>query len=355
MLRLIFTLWIATSAFAVEEPNSFYIGVGSSPDVDGLIVVWENDANIYAKDLATETYLDICTHPAEQYAPKISGNIVIWADTRDVPTGYSGIYSIYGFNLTTQEEFPIAILGDYWYSDIASIDANTVVYSGKIANSTQGGDNIWVYNISEQTEFLIDDIGTTQYPDINKDLVAYYHGSNGLILYNITDSSSESICSTIIGIPRISENVIAWRDKRHGGFALDTAIYAYELETEREIMVCPPGRIPLISVAVGGELIVWAENKDGDRDIYGYDIFVGQEFAICTAAGDQRFPAISGDLVVWAEGNIKGAYLPMDQIRCRTRPQMDFNYDCRVNFKDMALFLSEWLECNLDPPEACWE
>ncbi|MBW8041575.1 MAG: hypothetical protein FVQ85_16485 [Planctomycetes bacterium] len=40
---------------------------------------------------------------------------------------------------------------------------------------------------------------------------------------------------------------------------------------------------------------------------------------------------------------------------CTEYPAMDFNKDCKVDFEDFALFTQSWLECNLDPPEACWE
>jgi len=34
---------------------------------------------------------------------------------------------------------------------------------------------------------------------------------------------------------------------------------------------------------------------------------------------------------------------------------MDFTGDCKVDFSDLAVFLTHWLDCNLEPPEACWE
>lgn len=40
---------------------------------------------------------------------------------------------------------------------------------------------------------------------------------------------------------------------------------------------------------------------------------------------------------------------------CTKYPTMDFNRDCKVDFKDFAPMAENWLECNLDPPEACWE
>jgi peptidoglycan/xylan/chitin deacetylase (PgdA/CDA1 family) len=40
---------------------------------------------------------------------------------------------------------------------------------------------------------------------------------------------------------------------------------------------------------------------------------------------------------------------------CLEKPAMDFNDDCKVDFKDLALFSQSWLECNLEPKSACWE
>lgn len=39
---------------------------------------------------------------------------------------------------------------------------------------------------------------------------------------------------------------------------------------------------------------------------------------------------------------------------CTEKPVGDFNGDCKVDFEDFALFANNWLECNLDPPSACW-
>ena len=33
----------------------------------------------------------------------------------------------------------------------------------------------------------------------------------------------------------------------------------------------------------------------------------------------------------------------------------DINGDCKVDFKDLVVMTEHWLECNLDPPETCWD
>ena len=40
---------------------------------------------------------------------------------------------------------------------------------------------------------------------------------------------------------------------------------------------------------------------------------------------------------------------------CVSIPESDLNGDCKVNFNDFSKMATEWLNCNLDPPSACWE
>ena len=54
--------------------------------------------------------------------------------------------------------------------------------------------------------------------------------------------------------------------------------------------------------AVSGHIVVWCDDRNGNDDIYGYDLATGTEFPVCVAPGDQWEPAISGDTVVWADG-----------------------------------------------------
>jgi hypothetical protein len=39
---------------------------------------------------------------------------------------------------------------------------------------------------------------------------------------------------------------------------------------------------------------------------------------------------------------------------CLEYPEMDFNHDCRVDQADLDIFIQHWLECGLDPNDACW-
>ena len=39
---------------------------------------------------------------------------------------------------------------------------------------------------------------------------------------------------------------------------------------------------------------------------------------------------------------------------CTSIPAGDLNEDCKVDLKDFSLFALSWLDCNMDPAEACW-
>ncbi|MHC4211774.1 MAG: hypothetical protein ACYSWP_00240 [Planctomycetota bacterium] len=43
------------------------------------------------------------------------------------------------------------------------------------------------------------------------------------------------------------------------------------------------------------------------------------------------------------------------EAECVNRPTYDFSGDCIVNFIDMSMFLTQWLDCGYEPNDACWE
>ncbi len=57
--------------------------------------------DIYGYNLKTQQDFPICTAVNTQYFPAIYGDIVVWEDKR------SGTTDIYGYNLKTKQEFPI--------------------------------------------------------------------------------------------------------------------------------------------------------------------------------------------------------------------------------------------------------
>jgi len=55
---------------------------------------------------------------------------------------------------------------------------------------------------------------------------------------------------------------------------------------------------------IDGDTVVWVDHRNGDADIYGYDLKTKREFPICTAAGHQRSPVVCGHVVGWLDGGV---------------------------------------------------
>ena len=63
-------------------------------------------------------------------------------------------------------------------------------------------------------------------------------------------------------------------------------------------------------------MVIWSDDRNNDRDIYGYELATEVEFPVCVKEGRQTNPAIDGDVVVWVDGrndnwDIYGARISM--------------------------------------------
>ncbi len=89
---------------------------------------------------------------------------------------------------------------------------------------------------------------------------------------------------------------IVWTDKRNGNFD----IYAYQISTATEFPVSLAAGDQL-APQVYGDYVVWQDHRSGDADIYAYRFSTGAEFAVTTAERQQRYPQIDGDYIVWQD------------------------------------------------------
>lgn len=113
-----------------------------------------------------------------------------------------------------------------------------------------------------------------------------------------------------------------------------------------------------ISGGTIGMIGVWAEDYEGEIDVFGYDLNA------VPYGGSDGNGQISG---YWNDSNaftidlshLTYAYIALHEggvpTECTNKPESDVSGDCKVTFTDFSKMASEWLECGLDPPEACWE
>lgn len=93
----------------------------------------------------------------------------------------------------------------------------------------------------------------------------------------------------------ISGDIIVWTDSRNG----NCDIYAYDLKHDMEFPIyIGPG--DQSGPAISGNTVVWIDDSY-DMDVFGYDLNTQIVFPVCTSAGWQYTVAISGDTVVWTD------------------------------------------------------
>lgn len=371
----------ASNYVVVEFPICIDSSYQEYPAISGNIVVWHDKRNgqrldIYGYDLSTQSEFPICTNDDSDSAnPDISGNIVVWWDNRN-----GSCSTIYGYDLSTQSEFPICIDGPFtqYYP---AISGNTVIW--------WENNHLYGRRLGEPNEFLIRaNANNGGSADISGDTVVWTDDRNGIgnmdiYAYDLSTDTEFPICTDTNNqlSPAISDNIVVWQDKRNGS----DDIYGYDLTTETEFPVSVNSG-EQTEPDVSGNIILWYRGGD----IYGYDLSTQSEFPVCTNESYQYQPAISGRTAVWRDDrnggskpDIYGAYIAV----CTAPIIGDLNGDCKVNFVDFGilgnqwlqspgtpsadiapvggdgivdsldldLLVLEWLTCNLDPPEACWE
>jgi len=103
----IFGYWFVDPAGpGVAGENAIAIGGprARNPDVNGTRVVWDqqltglDQKDIFLYDFATGVTTQITTNAANQTRPRISGNLIVWEDSRNSTT------DLYGYDLNTNTE-----------------------------------------------------------------------------------------------------------------------------------------------------------------------------------------------------------------------------------------------------------
>ena len=93
--------------------------------------------------------------------------------------------------------------------------------------------------------------------------------------------------------PAIYGDKIVWYDDRNGNWD----IYMYDLLTSTETQITDNSD-QFFSV-IYGDRIIWQDYRNGNHDIYMYDLLTSTETPITTNSFTQQFPAMHGDKIVW--------------------------------------------------------
>jgi beta propeller repeat protein len=232
------------------------------PSISGDKVVWEDWRNpynpeIYLYDFTNNIETRVTNNIWGQYGPIIAGQKIFWTDNRPENLGRD----IYMYNIDTREE--ILLVNDPGDQYLFGASGNKIVWQ----DNRNTYSDIYAYDIEMRLETRI---------------------TNG-------DSSH-----LINSFPSISGNNIVWQATSED-LNWNYEIFVYNLDTQiiSKIVndVFHSQQFPSIS----GNKIVWLDNRNGNLDIYMYDLITHIEKRITYATGNRSLPRIFNNKIAWLD------------------------------------------------------
>ncbi len=353
------------------------------PDVDNGRVVWaeqvEGDWDVYGVDLLVGTgeliYVDDLIG-SDQIEPRIWYDRVVYQDNT------YGDWDVYVSDIANAND-PVSYLmtldeRDYLNDQTApAIHGNTAVWqSYVVVDDGQGGTiedwGVFAADITEPNApfvYVVDDyFDNQQAPAVYRSRVLYQDDVNGdwdILSADVWLRDAPQIQEVISDEAGLNqENPAIWGDTvvcqvDVGGGNYDIVSVDISAPDSRVVTAIATGVAVQTNPDISGHLVVWQDDRNGNFDIYGYNLITRQEFQITTDDADQTNPAISGTLIVWEDSrvapvNIYYTWLDGDVIAdCPNQLAGDADGDCRVDLADFVLLAEGWLACGLEPATAC--
>lgn len=264
------------------------------PDVDGRRVVWQDfrfgPTDIFLRDLTTGVITNLTQSATWEVQPDLDGDLVVWKD------GYNGI-GIHGLNLVTGQIFTVT--EGHSETSRPHLSGNLVVW----ADNRAGGDdwNIYGYNVESETEFTIADApGSQQDPRIDGNYVVWWDYQEHVYLYDVSTQQTTPILDTWgARLPDVSQadNVLVWQDFRNGNWD----IYGYDLTSQTEITLVVAAEAQENPVIADGLLAYQSQVGDIIWNIHLHILADGVSFAVTNNSNAQVFPAVDETTLVWQD------------------------------------------------------
>ncbi len=352
-----------------------------APDIWGDIIVWQQfvaeygDYDIYIADInnPSEPLVFVIGDSNDQTSPVVYENMVVWQDY--VVWGDSADWDIRVADINNLAEPQIFAVSDVVDNNECkpAIHGNTVVWQ----DGDAGDFNIYgadITDLGNPSEFQIAEFEHDQQgPAIYRTIVVWqdnFFGDWDIYSADIwrRNKPAEAAVSYIENdqqSPAIWGNIVVWQSYgllTEDNFFGDWDIYAADISGPNDPVefAITTNESSQTNPDIDGNIIVWQDYRNNNWDIFGYNLTTQKEFQITDDSHDQTNPAISGKVVVWqdnrnANSEIYAVVLNGPVVaRCESRISGDVNGDCKIDFADFAIMASRWLECYLEPAEACW-
>lgn len=359
LLFLLFFIFTTVSVFSVAgEPLTGTLTPISvtnltahyyEPAISGDTIVWWDTRNsgkdIFLYDISTGVERQLTDTAWGERNPVISGKYVAWQDSRYYDTDG---YDIELYDLDTDTSTLIA--ADSGDQTNPSIDGDLVVWQ----DSRNGVSDIYLYSIASETETQVTGAGGDQlFPRVWDNIVVweddaswpriitmYYFAGNQTPFPPVSFGLGEDQAT-----PVIKDNYLAWSDNH-----LDQIyyhIFRMDLSTG-EIEDITPDENDHLLPDIDGTRVVWSENGE----VYLNDTAVPESETQITRTGttfSKENIRISGDRIVWRESDGTSDMIYLFTIgNEETCPDADFTIS--PSRSGAVPFTASFTDTSTDPP-----
>jgi len=298
---------ITTIPAFTELPLVVAPGIQKMPDIDGNIIVWQDDRNgnkdIYEYQLELEKEIALVTNVELQTNPAVSGERIVWEDARNHSESESDIYIHYPWQ------------GDIAVCDESGFQASPEISGTYVTWSDLRGDDydIYLFNlITLEEKVICSASGRQAFPSISGHLVVwedYRNGDADIYGYNIYEDEVFEICKEsgdqtrpVVDVINVRDYRIVWIDDR--GSDLDIYMYAAYYYADLTMKLNLGYGSNQTSPHLKDDQLVYMDDKNGSWDIYAYqfnNMYYGDIIPVCLEDGDQIAPRTSNGRVVWED------------------------------------------------------
>lgn len=287
----------------IEEQLTFDSLFDWDPRVDEQYITWvqyDGGGKVWYFDMKSGRRDMVANIMSDQNNPDISGGIIVWDDNRN---GYSDIYA---YNIpmhredrvyvSTTNKFNPAISQDIIVFEDYGTDDNRDIRLVKLGSNAE-------------PEYINRNNQDKANPDIDGKWVVYQQLDDGkrdwnIYLYNFETKETRQLTRNvnIQQNPRIGGEVVVWEDNRNGKWD----IFMYNIKKDITTAVTFD-EYDNVEPAVHGSKIVWTRYaQDGSSDIYMVDLQIPKTYSVCVGPGNQIKPDIYVDKVVWQDDRFGG-------------------------------------------------
>ncbi|MBP2134261.1 beta propeller repeat protein [Methanomicrobium sp. W14] len=263
-------------------------------------------------DYLNETETSLSESVCSDYSLALSGKYVVWSERKDFDSPYLLVlYNISGGNKSYVSYCP-SNQGE------ADISGDYVVWlDGRYSGFT----NIFLKDLATGESGLIRQSLTGDKKSPKIDGNDFYWVEKG-VLYrqSVFGGSPVEITCNVSGDISVSDGNVAWEGKSDVYYS----VYVYD-SADNKITVLSGKGYDLRHPRVYNDSVVYEDYKNGDSDVYMYDLYTETPASVYKGSGDQVNPDIFGDRIIWTDKSGGKSIIAGFTADEEAKPDVDFS------------------------------